>query len=336
MFPNKRSILWLAFVLAVGTALAACQPVVNPAPDNAVVVVENDAANTAENQDAPEEEAPATIDVVDGLGRTVTLAAPAQSVISLAPSNTEILHAIGALDQIVARDDFANFPESVLELPSVGGSFGELNTELILSLAPDLVLAADITTPEQVSELEGLGLVVFMVPNPLSLDDLYENMRVVAELTGQLDGVEAIILDLQAQVAAVQAALADVEERPLVFYELDATDPNAPWTAGEGTFIDTLITMAGGQNLGGAFSDPWVQVSAEELIAQNPDIILLGDAIWGVTVESVGERAGWEGIAAVANEHIYPFDDDLVSRPGPRMIQGLQQLAELLHPDQFE
>jgi iron complex transport system substrate-binding protein len=282
------------------------------------------------------EAAPTAIELVDGLGRTVVLEGPAQRIVSIAPSNTELVWAVGALDQLVAREDFANFPEEVLDLPSIGQVYGDLNTELILSFEPDLILTADLQTADQIAQLEGLGLTVYMVPNPSDLEGLYENMRAIAALTGHSDTIEAVIDGLKARVAAVETTLAGIEERPLVFYELDATDPNAPWTAGAGTFVDTLITMAGGTSLGATFSDPWVQVSSEELIAQDPDLILLGDSIFGVTVEDVVVRAGWESISAVVNGQVYPFNDDLVARPGPRMIDGLEELARIIHPDLFE
>ena len=130
--------------------------------------------------------------------------------------------------------------------------------------------------------------------------------------------------------------IAGVAERPLVFYELDSTDVNAPYTAGPGTFIDTLISAAGGVNLGSKLSGSWVQISTEELIAQDPAIIVLGDYTWGgVTPEMVLARPGWEALSAVKNKRVFTFDDNLVSRPGPRMVDGLEAMAKLLHPELF-
>jgi iron complex transport system substrate-binding protein len=274
--------------------------------------------------------------LTDGLGREITLAGPAQRIISLAPSNTEILYEVGAGGQVVAREDFTNFPPEALDLPSIGGGFSELNIELILSLEPDLVLAASLTAAEQIQALEDLGLTVFQISNPADLDGLYDNMRIVAQLTGHEEDAEAAIGVLQVRVEVILEILADTTEQPLVFYELDSTDPSAPWTAGAGTFIDTLITLAGGANMGAAFEGSWVTISAEEILAQDPAIIILGDSIWGVTPEDVAARPGWETLSAVANGTIYPFNDDLASRPGPRMVAGLEELAKLIHPELFE
>jgi iron complex transport system substrate-binding protein len=155
-------------------------------------------------------------------------------------------------------------------------------------------------------------------------------------LTGHEEEAGQMVEGLRGRVAVIEEKIATTDEKPLVFYELDSTDPAAPWTAGAGTFIDTLITKAGGTNLGAAFEGAWVQVSAEEVIAQDPDIIILGDSIWGVTGEDVAARPGWEGISAVQNGMIFPFNDDLASRPGPRLVDGLEELAKLIHPELFQ
>ena len=278
----------------------------------------------------------ADLNFTDDLGREISLEAPAQRIVSLAPSNTEILFAIGAGDQVVGRDEFSDYPAEALDVASIGGSFGDLNTEAITALEPDLILAAEITTPEQISSLEDLGLKVYWLANPSTIEEMYENLRVVANLTGNSDKAKLLIEELSARVQAVDNALTDVTELPKVFYEIDGSDPLAPWTAGAGTFIDVLITRAKGDNIGNALSGDYAQISIEELIIQNPEIILLGDAAFGVTVESVGARAGWEALFAVENNFVFPFDDNLISRPGPRMIDGLELLAQLLHPEAFE
>ena len=117
---------------------------------------------------------------------------------------------------------------------------------------------------------------------------------------------------------------------------MDGVDPGAPWTSGSGTFMDMLITMAGGQNMGSAFADSWVQLSAEEILAEDPDIIILGDSIFGVTPEDVAARPGWDSLQAVQKGKVFAFNDDLVSRPGPRQVEGLEELAKIIHPELFE
>jgi iron complex transport system substrate-binding protein len=274
--------------------------------------------------------------VTDGLGRVLTLDLAPQRVISLAPSNTEILYAVGAGSLMVGRDDFSNYPEEVVSLPSVGGSMGDYNLEHITSLQPDLVLAAEINPPEQVKALEDIGIQVYYLSNPTDLEGVFQNLLIVGELTGRQSQAAELAASLRARVETVQQKLAGISERPMVFYELDGSEPAKPWTAGKGTFMDLLIQLAGGENIGASMESSWGQLSLEALLLANPDVILLGDAAYGVTVEQVAARAGWEVIKAVQNQQIVPFNDDMASRPGPRLVDGLEILARILHPQVFE
>ena len=278
---------------------------------------------------------PATVTLKDGLGREVKINTPVQRVVSLAASNTEILYAVGAGAQVVGRDEFSDYPAEAKALPSVGGSFGKYSSETIVSLKPDLVLAAEINSPELVQSLQDLGLTVYLLPNPTTLEGMYNNLATLAQLTGHEKETQKLVEALQKRVKAVQEKVAGAAAKPLVFYELDSTDPNATYTTGPGTFVDLLIQMAGGQNLGGALQGQWAQISTEELIVKNPDMIVLGDSAYGVTADSVKQRTGWEALQAVQNGAIFPFDDNLVSRPGPRMVDGLEAMAKLLHPELY-
>lgn len=279
----------------------------------------------------------APIVLVDGLEREITLGNPARRIVSLAPSNTEILFAIGAGGLVVGRDTFSDYPVEALAIADIGGGFGELNTEAIVSLDPDLVLAAEITPPEQILALENLGLEVFALPNPVEFEQLFNNLKITGILTGKEMEAQNLSNSLRSRLQEVENTISNTSERPLVFYELDATDPNAPWTSGPGTFIDTMIRTAGGENLGSSLAGAWIQVSLEELIRLDPDVIILGDyTLGGVTPEMVAQRTGWEGLKAVEHQNVYTFDDNLVSRPGPRLLEGLEALALLLHPELFK
>jgi iron complex transport system substrate-binding protein len=271
----------------------------------------------------------------DGLGREVMLAAPAQRIVSLAPSNTEILFAIGAGSQVVGRDELSDYPEEAKAVESIGSAFQNLNTELIVSLKSDLVLAAEINTPEQVKQLEDAGLTVYYLNNPTTLEGLYENLNIVAQLTGHEDEAAALVESLKARVAAVDEKIMPLSSRFSVFYELDSTDPAKPYTAGKGTFITLLIDRAGGYNIASEL-EGYPQMSLEEIVAADPAFIILGDSMWGVTPEQVAARPGWENLSAVKNGNVFPFDDNLVSRPGPRLVDGLEALAKLLRPELFK
>lgn len=277
----------------------------------------------------------APLQITDGLGNVVTLAGPAQRIVTLAPSNTELLFALGAGGQMAGRDELSDYPAEAQAVASIGATYGALNTETIVALKPDLILAAEVNSPEQMKGLQDLGLTVFWLANPTDFEGLFQNLMIVGQLTGRTAEADALVADLRARVQAVTDKVAGVTSRPKVFYELDATDPTKPYTVGTGTFMDTLLTLAGGQNVAAGLESAYPQISAEELVKQNPDFILLGDAAYGVNPDVVKARAGWEAIAAVQTGRILAFDDNVASRPGPRLVDGLEALAELLHPELF-
>jgi len=272
--------------------------------------------------------------IIDSLGREITLAETPQRIVSLAPSITEILFAVGAGGQVVGRDEFSDYPSDATSLDSIGGSFGDYNVEAIVALEPDLVIAAEINTPELVNQLEELGLNVYYLSNPPTLEQMYGTLETIATLTGH--DASDLIASLQTRVAAVDEKIAPLSSRPSVFYEIDASDPNKPYTYGPGTFGDLLIERAGGHNIGSVVTDPYPQLSLEQIVVENPSFIILGDSLWGVTPESVMERAGWETIEALKSNQIFPIDDNLISRPGPRLVDGLETLAKIFHPGVFE
>lgn len=325
-----RKTLILTLLIAL---LAACSPQAAPTPfEPESVSTDIPATEVVAPTEAPIEVPSMTY--TDSLGRTVALEATPQRIVSLAPSNTEILFAVGAGSQVVGRDEFSDYPPEAASIASIGGSFGEYNAEAILALEPDLVLAAEINPPELVQQLEDLGLTVYYLGNPTTLEEMYTNLETVASLTGH--EVTELVDSLKARVAAVDEKIAPLSSRISVFYEIDATDPTKPWTYGPGTFGDLLIARAGGYNIGNIASDPYPQLSLEQVVAANPALIVLGDSMWGVTPDSVKGRPGWETIPAVQNDQIFPFDDNLVSRPGPRLVDGLEQLAKLLRPELFK
>jgi iron complex transport system substrate-binding protein len=345
----KQALLGGLLVLAL--ILAACGPTVTLTDEPVVEDSPVEEPAEAEVVEEPEEPAPTlepteepTIEpelepmqFTDFLDREVILEnGIATRIVSLSPSTTEILFAIGAGDQVVGRDEASNYPEEALEVTNIGSMWEGLPVEAILALEPDLVLAGEVIAPESIYALEELGLTVYMQANPLSFDDLYANIQTLGEMSGHGEEADALSATLAARVSVVEEGVAYAERVPLVFYELDATEPDNPWTTGGGTFISLLIETAGGTNLGSSLEGDWVQVSSEEIINQNPDIILLADAPYGISPESVAGRAGWSTVAAVQQDQVYPFDPYLSSVPGPRMVEALEEMAKLIHPELFE
>jgi iron complex transport system substrate-binding protein len=266
------------------------------------------------------------IELVDGLGRTVRLAQPAQRIVSMAPSATEILFSVGAGGQVVGRDSFSNYPEQAKSLQDVGGSMGSYSYEMIASLKPDLVVAAEINTPEQVKALEDLGINVYYFSNPKTLDELYSILETSGTLTGHTPEAATLVASLKTRVQVVVEKTATTSTQPVVFYEIDGSDPAKPWTPGPGAFLDLLINMAGGENVGSALQSDWAQISVEEILVRNPDMILLGDSIYGVSPADVAAR----------DNKVYGFNADLVSRPGPRLVDGLEALSMSIHPELYK
>ncbi len=314
----------ISFVLAACTAAAPTTP--PPTAEPAATAAPPPTAITP----------PQGLVFTDDLGRTIELDGPAQAIVTLGGSIVESLFALGAGDQIVGREEFSTYPPEALEITNIGSLFGELPAEAMVALEPDLVIAPEIITVEQVRAIEELGLQVYWQANPVNFSDLYENLRDLAKLTGREPEAEALIEGLSGRVAAVEAKVAAANDFPAVFYELDATDPENPYTTGSGTFIDTIIVMSGGINVGSVLEGDYAQLSSEEIIVQNPDVIILADAAYGISPQIASARPGWDSIEAVRTNRVYPFDPFLVSVPGPRLVDGLETMAALLHPELFE
>lgn len=272
----------------------------------------------------------------DGIGREVSLSFPVQRIAVLAPSLTEVVCEVGGCELLAGIDLYSDYPADIPECPFVTNPDMSINYEALVSVSPDLVLAAEINSADQIRMMENLGLSVYYVKNPNTFPELYDCMREIGALIGKSAEGEALAVSLEERVQAVTEALAEAESTPRVYYELDGTDPSKPWTTGSGTFITNIIGTAGGENIFASESGSWLQVSQEALLQRDPEVILLGDAAYGTTKEIVNTRSGWESISAVRNDAIYEFDDDLVSRPGPRLVDGLEQIAWILHPECFE
>jgi iron complex transport system substrate-binding protein len=336
LYKNQKTFTHLiaAASLALLSALTACAPT-TPEPATATPEPEQPAEELAEPTATEDLQAAQPIVLTDGMGREVALAEPAQRIVSLAPSNTEILYAIGAGSQVIGRDEISDYPPEALEVASIGSTYGELNTEAILALNPDLVLAATITTPEQVQALESLDVPLYLLPNPMTFDGLFENLLTVGELTGKQEQAQELVDELSKRVEAVLGKTADAEP-VLVFYEVDGTDPTAPWTTGKDTFQNVLIGMAGGENVA-ADIQGWGQMSLEELVTRDPQVVIFGEGSWiPTTAESLAARAGWADISAVQQGRVYGLDTNWVDRPGPRLVMALERMAEMIHPELFE
>jgi iron complex transport system substrate-binding protein len=164
---------------------------------------------------------------------------------------------------------------------------------------------------------------------------MLDAIRALGLVSGHNSEAEELTAALQVRILAVDEALANTTPVS-VFYELDATDPAKPYTPGQGSFYSHLIQRAGGENIGDKLESEWAQAGLEFILIADPEFILLGDAMWGVSPQSVAERPGWNALSAVKEGRVQPFDDNLLARIGPRQVDGLEALAKILHPEAFE
>jgi iron complex transport system substrate-binding protein len=313
--PVVRSRFLIPPLLALLLLVAACSDGDDPDP---TATTAPGAAPTATQEAAPE---PMSFTGSDG--ETLTLEEPPQRIVSLASHATEIFCAIGAGEQLVAVEQFANCPAGSDEKPAVDAFQPSL--EAIVAYDPDLVYAW-YDPGDLVQSLRDAGVPVFFLAVPDDIDGLFDNIRLIGEITGREDEAESLIAEMEAERDAIVATIADVEIGPRIFHESDAT----LYTARSDTFVGELYTLLKAQNIADDAESPYPQLSSEAVVAADPEVIILADF---ADPEEVVARPGWSAISAVANDRICAVNPDLTDRPGPNIMQGLAALADCLYPD---
>ena len=270
----------------------------------------------------------------DDAGRQVNIEEVPETIVSFGPSVTEILFALGLGDKVVGVDMYSDYPEEATSKPYVGDAWNP-SIESIVALEPDLVVTVE--SEQLTSELEALGF-TYIVLDPEDFYSIADDFRLAGEVTGNRAEGEELAVD-------IEEAIDDVTERvqgadkPKVFFIVDATDPNMPWTSGSLSFIHDIITIAGGENIAAWVADDFVEISIEEIVDAEPDIIVVqtwGGGIPTITAEELEEHIIWQQLEAVKEGRIYFIEGDLISRFGPRILQGLEQMARIIHPELFD
>ncbi len=270
----------------------------------------------------------------DDMGREIRIESTPERIVSHVPSITEILFALGLEEKVVGVSENCDYPEAAKAKPKVGGFF-QPSIEMIVNLDPDLVLTNG-SVEYVMTQLDSLGI-AYIVLDPKDVDGILKNIELVGQVTGTGRRAEELIEDMEDRILQVTATAKDAP-RVKVFYTFATTDLNNPWTAGPGSFVDSLITIAGGENISARALAPWVQFSIEEVIAADPEVIIV-DAAMGSAVTPIAElkrHPVWREIAAIKQDRIYPIDGDLVNRSGPRIVWGLEEMAKIIHPELFE
>jgi iron complex transport system substrate-binding protein len=275
------------------------------------------------------------ITIRDGLDREVSVPPPKniRRIISLAPACTEILFAIGAGDEVVAVTTFDNYPPEATTREKIGGFSREtISLERIVHFQPDVIFSSGSLQRELIADLERLELVVVAL-EPKSLDGVMDAVRLAGRITGHDEQADEVAKRIQTSADDVARVLATIppSQRPRVFYQV--------WdqplrTAGSRSYLGHLIELSGGQNIFQDLTEAYPLVSEETVVKRDPQVIL-APAHEGTTRQSISERAGWDSVEAVRSGRVYLLDEDLISRPGPRVAQALRTIAQALYPEHF-
>lgn len=287
------------------------------------------------------EEITGPISVIDSVGRNVTITNyPPERIVSLAPSCTEILYALGLGDKIVGVDEYSDHPTEVLDRVEEGtlttvGSFAEINLELVVGLEPDLILATGGVQRVVAESLEGQGQTI-VVLYPERFEGVLADISLVGKITGKTDEAGAIVTDMQTRAQEIADKVKDLP-KPSVYIEIFFN--GGYWSFGSDAYATELISMAGGTNVFSAVSGGHISTSAEEILQADPEIIIISKGSMaegcGLTPEVIIARPGWTEISAVKNDQIFEITESIMVRGVPRLIEGLEELAEVIHPEVF-
>jgi iron complex transport system substrate-binding protein len=267
------------------------------------------------------------VTVTDTNGSEVTFEEAPSSIVALAPSFVEVFCALGACESLVAIDENSDYPPEVADIPKLSGF--SPSVEGIAASEPQLVVISFDPGGLQDS-LEMLGITVLFLDAPATVEGVYEQIELLGAVIGNPDGAAELVAGMQADVEEITALVPD-GEGPRVFHELDAT----LYTAGPGSFIADLYEVLGAQNIAAGADSPFAQMTAEAIIAADPEVIILADEGLGESPETVAARPGWGAVSAVVNGRVHGADPNILSRPGPRIVEALEQLAAFLYPEVF-
>jgi iron complex transport system substrate-binding protein len=319
--------------VAVAVALAACTAGASTVPPTASSTVGPGVTGTptAPPSPSPSPSPAATfpLTLTDDEGATVTLATAPARIVSLTPAVTETLFALGAGERVIATTDFDDYPPEAVALPDVA-SFSAVDVEKIVGLEADLVIAGgnSFNDPAAIARLRTLGIPVIVVYAP-DVATVLTDIELIGQAVGEVTAAAELVDSMRDDISRIQVATAALD-KPSVFYELDAT--SEIYGPADDSFLEEMITLAGGEPITTG-SPTAFAIPLERLLTADPEIILLGDAAYGVTAAQVATRPGWSSMTAVKTDAIRPVEDVLITRPGPRLTSGLAALATAIHPD---
>ena len=315
--------LFLAVLILV---IAACS---TPGATNTAPTAGTDATALIPTAPPPTSAPTFPLTITDDEGTAVAIAAEPKKIVSLTPATTETLFAIGAGSRVVGKvEDIADFPKEAASVPIVA-TFSGVDVEKIVALGADLVVSGGtgLTQGAAVEQLRNAGIPV-LVSYPTTVEGALTSIRTIGTAVGLADAATTLADTISGQIDDLSSIAGTVEDPPRVFYEIDVT--GGIFTPPADSIYGEMFDLAGAELIPGDVS---YKISLEELVAADPEVILLGDAAYGATKAAVGKRAGWAGMTAVKNGAIYPVDDIVITRPGPRIAEGLKALIMAIHPE---
>ena len=269
------------------------------------------------------------ITITDLNGNEIVLKEEPKKIVSLGPNVTEIIYAIGKGDNLIARTDYCNYPEEVLSLPSIG-TLRDINIESVAALEPDLIIGSTHFTDENKQKLEELGIPVAVIYAPESFDGVYDMITKTGEMLNANEEAKKVVKGMQETVEIVKNAVKD-EAKPTVYYVV-AFGEHGDYTATGETFIGAMLTMAGGENVA-KDTEGWAY-SLEKLVEKDPEIIMASK--YYDTKKAFMEHENYKQLTAVKEGKVYEIDNNKIDRQGPRVSEGLLEMAKILHPNSFK
>ncbi|MFB7637411.1 ABC transporter substrate-binding protein [Peribacillus butanolivorans] len=291
---------------------------------------EKQQSNHTENQAFP-------ITIKDATGEKVTIKEQPKKIVTLIPSNTEVVFALGLGKKVVGVSDNDNYPEETKEIEKVGGM--EMNTELIVSLKPDLVLAhasSAHNSNEGLQQLKDAGIDVLVVNDAQSFDEVYESINMIGQATGEHDKAKEIVANMKTKLKEIQEKAKSVKDKERKTVLVEVSPSPDIYTPGKNTFMNEMLNIISAENAA-AELDGWAKIDEESMIAANPDVIITTYGYYTKDpVSEVTGRKGWEDVAAVKDGQVFDVHSDLVTRSGPRLIEGVEELAKSVYPNLFD
>ncbi|WP_100372640.1 ABC transporter substrate-binding protein [Bacillus sp. FJAT-45037] len=327
---------WFLVTLVIASMLAGCGETKVSESVEPIDSEENEQVEEAPSESTADEQENGQFPkvVTDVLGDEVTIEQKPERVVSLIPSVTETLFALGEGDYVVGRSDWDNYPEEVLEIESVGDM--TFDVERVLSLSPDLVLSHESTaysSTEGLDQIRSAGIPVVVINDANSIEHVYKAISLIGESTGADQEAADIIDEMKASFAVIEEKAANIPEEEQVSVWIEVSDEL--YSAGHNTFINEMLQMIQAENIASSESD-WPQFTEEQIVSLNPDIII---TTYGYYVENsselVKDRAAWQDVNAVVNDRVYDVNSDEVTRSGPRLVKGVEELAAIIYPEVF-